>query len=388
MVEYSLDMRALILTVVALVIFGSGLIYYFSNKSFIPTKSSTSGEQTKNSENKNSGDDVAKTIVIAGNLDTPWAIAFLPEGSMLVTERPGRVRLIDRGGNLDPDPVASLSTVEEIGEGGLLGIVTHPNFSSNNFVYLYYAYSSSVNDTLNRVVRMTYRDKRLIDEKIIVDRIPGAANHNGGRIKFGPDGFLYIATGDAQEPSRSQNTNSLAGKILRVTDEGRPAPNNPFGNEVYSLGHRNVQGLAWSENGVLWTTEHGRSGVLSGLDELNLIEAGKNYGWPEIQGNEKHEGMETPKRNSGSDTWAPSGDAFIDSNLYFSGLRGQALYKATIENNNVVSLNEYFKGEFGRIREVIKGLDGMLYITTSNRDGRANPRGDDDKIIRINPDKL
>ncbi len=317
--------------------------------------------------------EIPQTSVIAENLDTPWAIAFLPDNSMLVTERDGTVLH-------DLLPIAKINKVKEIGEGGLLGIAIHPNFSENNYVYLYYTYNNLGDDTLNRVVRMKYLNNTLINEEIIVDNIPGASNHNGGRIKFGPDGFLYIATGDAENPSQAQDTNSLAGKILRVTDEGQVS--------VFSYGHRNVQGLAWNENGDLWATEHGRSGTLSGLDELNLIESGKNYGWPEIQGDETKSGMETARKNSATTTWAPSGAAFIGDSLYFAGLRGQTLYEAIIQNGQVLEVKEHFKGEFGRIREVIVGPDGMLYITTSNKDGRGNPKSGDDKIIRVNPKKL
>jgi glucose/arabinose dehydrogenase len=233
---------------------------------------------------------------------------------------------------------------------------------------------------------MTYNSKTLTDQKIILDGIPGAPNHNGGRIKFGPDKFLYIGTGDAQNPSQAQNTNSLGGKILRIKDDGEIPADNPFHNPVYSYGHRNVQGLAWDNQGRLWATEHGRSGIQSGLDEINLIEKGKNYGWPIIQGNEKRGGMETPRLNSGpTTTWAPSGLAFLDGVLYFGGLRGRTLYEALTDN---LALKEHFKDKFGRIRDVIVGPEGLLYITTSNQDGRGNPKKGDDKIIRVNPKKL
>lgn len=339
--------------------------------------------------------DASQTTVIAENLDTPWGIAFLPaspaggpDKNMLVTERAGRVRLIDNSGKLQSEPVGVIGEVREVGEGGLLGIALHPDFSTNNFVYLYYTYSALGDDTLNRVVRMKYQNGILSNEEVIVDKIPGASNHNGGRIKFGPDKALYITTGDAQEPSLSQDKNSLAGKILRAAEGGRA--------EVYSYGHRNPQGLAWDSDGKLWSTEHGRSGVQSGLDELNLIEKGKNYGWPTIQGTETKVGMETPKLNSGPDTtWAPAGAAFLPAgrqgvkdSIFFGGLRGQTLYQAVIQNSKVIDFKEHFKGQFGRIRDVVLGPDNMLYITTSNKDGRGNPASSDDRIIKINPQKL
>lgn len=330
---------------------------------------------------------VPKVTVIADQLDTPWAIAFLPDSSMLVTERTGRVRLITADGTLQNKPVATISEVKEIGEGGMLGITLHPDFADNHFVYIYYTYSANDNDTQNRVIRMTYEQQTLTKPRIIVDAIPGALNHNGGRIKFGPDGFLYIATGDAQNPSQAQNTQSLAGKILRVSDTGQAVSGNPFNNRVYSYGHRNVQGLTWDASGQLWATEHGRSGVLSGLDEINKIEKGANYGWPTIQGNETQNGMESPYANSGNTTWAPSGLAFLDGSLYFGGLRGQSLYRLTLTHANE-QIVAFLTGEFGRMRDVVVGSNNMLYITTSNRDGRGNPTSTDDKIIRVNPQKL
>ncbi len=332
---------------------------------------------------------IPQVSVVATGLDTPWAIAFLPDKSMLVTERKGTVRLINSNGELDPVPVATVPDVKEIGEGGLLGIATHPDFLSNQFVYLYYTYSNDGSNTLNRVVRMRLEDEQLGEMTVIVDRIPGASNHNGGRLKFGPDKFLYITTGDAEKPSQAQDKNTLGGKILRVTDEGKAAPGNPFNNLIFSYGHRNVQGIAWDAAGMAWATEHGRSGVVSGLDELNLIESGRNYGWPDIEGDKTRGGMVTAKRNSGAlNTWAPSGDAFVGNVLFFGGLRGARLYAAVIKDNQVVDLKEYFANQYGRIREVVAGPDGMVYITTSNKDGRGAPGPDDDRVIRINPTKL
>ena len=337
--------------------------------------------QTPSTSSQTPGDIPAATVV-AQNLEVPWAIAFLPDNRMLVTERPGRVRIIDANGTAEQALAETINVdVESDGEGGLLGITLHPNFSQNHFVYLYYTYKSQGNQTLNRVVRMKFENDKLTDEQIIVDKIPGAIYHNGGRIKFGPDCFLYITTGDARNSSQAQDKNSLAGKILRVTDEGKAAPGNPFNNLVYSYGHRNPQGIAWDSTGVLWETEHGSTNT----DELNVIEIGKNYGWPETRGDQTRAGMVLPVIQSGSQTWAPRGAAFLNGSIFFTGLRGSALYEYKIGEQKLI---EHFKNENGRLRDVVVGPDGMLYITTSNKDGRGNINSGDDKIIRVNPQKL
>ncbi len=331
---------------------------------------------------------VPAETVIAENLDTPWGIAILPDNSMLVTERKGTIRYIDSTGNLQKDPITTIKNVREAGEGGLMGIVLDPDFETNNYVYVYYTYASEGNNTKNRVSRFSYQIHNLSNEEIVLDNIPGASNHNGGRIKFGPDGYLYVTTGDAQEPSEAQNKNSLAGKILRIAKDGKAAPGNPFDNEVYSYGHRNPQGIAWDSDGNLWSTEHGRSGVQSGLDEVNKIEPGKNYGWPEIEGDETAQNMVTPNLNStASVTWAPGGTAITGNTLFLTGLRGQGLFSVDLKQNPLKT-QEHFKGKYGRIREVIAATDGTLYISTSNYDGRGTPAPGDDKIIRINPSKL
>lgn len=337
--------------------------------------------------NRSQADDYPETSIVAEGLDTPWSLVFLPDDSILVAERPGRVRFIGADGKMDTKPI-TLKQVAEVGEGGLLGMTLHPNFASNRFIYFYYTYHETKGNTLNRVVRMKYENRQLTDEKIIIDNIPGQSNHNGGRIKFGPDKNLYITTGDAQQPELAQDKTSLNGKILRVTDEGKKPVGNPFDNLVYSFGHRNSQGLVWDENGELYATEHGRSGIMSGLDEFNRIEPGKNYGWPVIEGDETRDGMSTPQLNSGpSETWAPAGLAFYKGAFYFGGLRGSALYQVVFTGGKP-RIAEYFKNEFGRIRDVEIGPDNMLYITTSNKDGRGTLRTGDDKIIRINPEKL
>lgn len=354
---------------------------------FWPNEGKNIFVNNSDTNSKVENEDLPMTEIIAEGLDTPWGLAILPTGEILITERPGRVRIINTGGKLETEPAATILTVKEIGEGGLLGITLDPKFDSNKFMYLYYTYSGNGVNTLNRVVRMKLEQNKLIDEQIIIDKIPGNSNHNGGRIKFGPDGFLYVTTGDAENPSQAQDKNSLAGKILRIDKDGNPAPGNPFGTRVYSYGHRNPQGIAWDSAGRLWETEHGRSIPLSGFDEVNLIESGKNYGWPVIQGDEEKSGMVTPYKNSGNNTWAPAGAAFVGNTFYFGGLRGQSLYSLDISNKGQ-EVTEHFKEEFGRIRDVVLGPDNMLYITTSNNDGRGVPKVGDDKIIRVNPEKL
>lgn len=325
---------------------------------------------------------------IASGLEVPWSIAFLPDKDMLVTERKGNIQRIDSQGN--KMLITTLSDVKQTGESGLHGIVLHPDFAKNNYIYVYYTYSANGNDTKNRVVRFILKDNALTNKTVIVDAIPGALFHDGGRIKFGPDKLLYISTGDAQEPSLAQDKNSLAGKILRVTEDGKPAPGNPFNTHVYSYGHRNPQGITWDNTGQLWESEHGQSAT----DEVNRIEKGNNYGWPIIRGDEKKEGMITPVLQSGNATWAPgditylpAGRQGLDGSLFFVGLRGQALFEIDL-SQTPLTVKEHFNGKFGRIREITVGPDNLLYITTSNRDGRGISSSGDDRIIRINPKKL
>lgn len=317
--------------------------------------------------------DIPRVTTIAEGLRVPWALAFLPDGDLLFTERGGSVRIV-KDGVLQQEPVAQLANVAAIGEGGLLGMALHPSFSSNHYIYFYYTYSVSGGATKNRLARMSYVDGVLSDETILIDAVPGANIHNGGRIKFGPDGYLYIGTGDAAEPSQAQDTSSLAGKILRVTGDGVAAPGNPFGNRVYTYGHRNPQGLAWDDAGQLWASEHGQEGT----DELNKITAGKNYGWPTIVGDEQQSGMETPIANSGTDTWAPSGMSIIGSTAYIASLRGAAITAITLPSGTPIT--QYLKNEYGRMRDVVIGPDGMMYVSTSNTS--------EDKILRINASKL
>ena len=317
---------------------------------------------------------------VANNLEIPWEIVFLPDGSMLVTERPGKLTLI----NENKESI-QIEGVQHVGEGGLLGAVLHPDFENNNYIYLYYTTGES-NSLENTVVRYVFENNTLTEDKVIISGIGGASYHDGGRMSFGPDGYLYIATGDAGNEDSAQDINSLLGKILRLDDEGNIPEDNPFGNEVYSYGHRNPQGLAWDDQGRLWSTEHGPSGSDTGQDELNLIEKGNNYGWPMLTGDDSREGFVSPVIQSGRDTtWAPAGAVFYKGKIWFAGLRGNGLYGYDIETG---VLTKDFGDSYGRLRAVTLGPDNYLYVSTSNRDGRGQVRDGDDKILKINLDLL
>jgi glucose/arabinose dehydrogenase len=320
---------------------------------------------------------------VASDLTIPWEIAFLADNTLLVTERPGRLLKIGQDKSVIP-----IEGVAHVGEGGLLGLALHPEFAENNLLYLYLT-SQTDKSLTNRVERYRLEGTTLHDRQVIIENIPGSSIHDGGRLAFGPDKLLYVTTGDAGQESLAQNRSSLAGKILRLKDDGSIPEDNPFGSAVYSLGHRNSQGLAWDSQGRLWATEHGRSGVRSGFDEVNLIEKGQNYGWPTIEGSEMNTTLRTPAAHSGAaTTWAPSGAAIVGNTLLFAGLRGESLYKTEISDTTLSKITPHFAGEFGRLRTVAVGPDGMLYLLTNNRDGRGTPRDGDDKIIRLDPKLL
>ena len=320
--------------------------------------------------------------VLVSDLDTPWDMAFLPDGTMLLTERRGNI--IHIGAGLTKT-VTSIPNVHEDQESGMHGIALHPNFAQNKFVYVYYMKGSGGS---NRVERYTFNDstKKVENPTIILDGIPASNWHDGGRIRFGPDGFLYIATGDASNSGNAQNTGSLAGKILRVTDTGAAAPGNPFNNRTYSYGHRNPQGLAWDSSGRLWAAEHGPSNADTGCDEVNLIEAGKNYGWPSSTCGNVNGGTVAPKHQTGrGNTWAPSGIAFWNNRVLVAGLAGNAIYELNVNGTSLGNIETHFKREYGRLRAISVGPDGNIYFSTSNRDQHGTARSGDDKIIRINP---
>ncbi len=324
----------------------------------------------------------ADFTTIATGLEIPWEIAFLPGGDLLVTERPGRLKRISPDGAVAE--ISGLADVRHSGEGGLLGVAVHPRHAENGWVYLYQTVASG-GASKNRVDRYRLDGNALVERTTIIQNIPGAIYHDGGELAFGPDGKLYVTTGDATQATLAQDLKSLAGKILRLNDDGTIPRDNPYDSAVWSYGHRNPQGLAWDGQGRLWSTEHGRSGVRSGYDELNLIEKGRNYGWPDIEGDEELPGKMKPVVHSGaSDTWAPASLVYREGDMYFGGLRGEALYQAKVMDDPVVVLS-HFEKEYGRIRAVAVGPDDMLYFTTSNRDDRGIPKEGDDKIIRVNP---
>lgn len=316
--------------------------------------------------------------IVARGLEVPWALAFAPDGRLFVTERPGRVRML-ADGRLLPDPVATLH-VAAVGEGGLMGLALDPAFGQTGYLYVCHTLSTR-EGPVNRIVRLTVRDGAASGERVILDGLPGAAIHDGCRLKFGPDGKLYATTGDAAQPALAQRRDSPAGKILRLNPDGTVPDDNPFpGSPVYSLGHRNPQGLAWSREGRLFAAEHGPSAH----DEVNEIRPGQNYGWPEVRGRGGDPRFVDPVIESGSETWAPSGIAFLGDDLFVAGLRGRRLWRISGAPTGQPRVSTVLTG-WGRLRDVVAGPDGALYVTTSNHDGRGFPAPDDDRILRLRP---
>ncbi len=321
-----------------------------------------------------------ETEIVAEDLSVPWEVVVLAADRFLVTERTGDLLLIEEG---EKHVIERFDELDSplLGEGGLLGIAVHPEFEENNYLYVYQTVDrESVENTVRRF-EVDLDEHELNDEQVIVDGIPSDRIHNGGRIAFGPDGHLYITTGDAADAQLAQDTDSLAGKILRLNADGSVPDDNPFDNAVYSYGHRNAQGITWDSEGRLWSTEHGSAAE----DELNVVEPGANYGWPTITDTETHPEMETPAFSSGQyETWAPAGAAYSDGRVFFAGLRGERLYEAGVVEDEVVSFVGHFAEDFGRLRAVTLGPDEeYLYLTTSNTDGRGDERAGDDKLIRV-----
>jgi glucose/arabinose dehydrogenase len=319
--------------------------------------------------------EVVDTLV--EGLEVPWGVDFLPDGDAVVTERiSGRVDRVGADGEVTP--VGTVAGAAPQGEAGLLGVAVSPDFETDRTLFLYLT-----TDTDNRVVRAELDGSRLGRTTVVLDGIPAGFIHDGGRIAFGPDGQLYVTTGETGNPELAQDPQSLAGKILRITPDGDPAPGNPDPDSpVWSLGHRNVQGLAWDDEGRLWASEFGDST----WDELNLVEKGGNYGWPEVEGAGGDPSYIDPQLVWPVDQASPSGLAFADGHLWMAGLRGERLWRIAVSADGKASRPRAFFGEeYGRLRTVAVAPDGLLWLTTSNRDGRGEPTPDDDRIIRVEP---
>jgi glucose/arabinose dehydrogenase len=321
---------------------------------------------------------------VATGLEVPWEIAFLPGGGALVTERPGRVRLLQAGGELREEPVATVE-VSALGEGGLMGLALDPGFADNRLLYLYFTTAGGL-----KLERWRYADGRLTREATLVSDIQAGPIHDSGRIGFGPDERLYVATGDAGDGDLAQDDGSLNGKYLRLTAEqyrgdGEVRP------EILSKGHRNPQGFDWQPGtDRLISTEHGPSGGdgPQGFDEINEIRAGANYGWPEVFGDD-HDGFEAPLLVY-EEAIAPSGATFVErdgsrwtGDYLFAALREEALHRLSLDGTRVAEDEVLLEGSYGRLRTVVEGPDGAVYVLTSNRDGRGSPAANDDRILRF-----
>ena len=318
-----------------------------------------------------------KLETVAEKLEAPWEIGFLPDGRALITERPGRVRLLGADGTLAAEPAAEVA-VAAVGEGGLLGLAVDPRFARNGFVYVY-----RTTDSGNEIARYQLEGDRLEEEATILRGIEAGVIHDGGRIHFGPDGNLYAATGEAGDDRLAQDPASLNGKLLRLSgfrgDRAQP--------EIVSLGHRNVQGFDWDSDGRLFATEFGPEAD----DEVNLIRAGRNYGWPEVQGTDGGDGFE-PALVEYEDVIAPSGATFVSQpgsewtgSFIFGALVGEQIRRVVFDGTIPTTDEALFEGELGRVRTVVEGPDGALYALTNNTDGRGDPSAGDDRVVRIVP---
>jgi aldose sugar dehydrogenase len=306
--------------------------------------------------------------VLIEDLDTPWSIDFLPEDKMIYTERVGTISMYD-------GKVHEVGTIDvrDYKESGLLGLAVSPHFVDDRQIYVYYTHGDK-EQGYNRVSRFDLDENyKLGKETILLDNIPSAEFHDGGRIRFGPDSLLYVTTGDATKPSSAQDISSLAGKILRMDKDGNIPADNPFNSYVYTYGHRNPQGLAWNGD-TMYAVEHGPERH----DEVNIIRSGADYGWPKAC-EEQDEGTKKPLVCYTDITVAPADVAYFDGSLYVTGLRGEGLWRIDAATP---STGEVILEDLGRLRALALH-DGALYVSTSNKDGRGDPGDGDDKIIRV-----
>ncbi|MFF3329899.1 PQQ-dependent sugar dehydrogenase [Streptomyces sp. NPDC002888] len=318
---------------------------------------------------------------VAEDLDSPWGLAPLPDGGLLVSSRDeGTIVRVDEKTGKKTE-LGEVPGVSAAGEGGLLGIALSPDYASDHMVYAYFTSASD-----NRIVRMLYDDKKPAGEQLgapdtIFKGIPKGVIHNGGRIAFGPDRMLYAGTGESGDRGLSQDRKSLGGKILRLTPEGEPAPGNPFPDSpVYSYGHRNVQGLAWDSRQRLFASEFGQNT----WDELNAIKPGANYGWPQAEGESDDSGYVNPIAQWRTEQASPSGIAYAEGSVWMAGLRGQRLWRVPLKGTEASAAPQAFlDGDYGRLRTVVSAGGGKLWLVTSETDGRGSPQGGDDRILEL-----
>jgi len=310
---------------------------------------------------------------VARGLQAPWGLTFLPDGTALVGERDATRVLA-----VDGKQVRQVGVVEEaspIGEAGLLGLATSPTYDRDRLIYAYVSTSSD-----NRVVRFRYDGRRIGPVEPVLTGIPNGSIHDGGRLLVADDGTLFVSTGETGSPDLAQDPTSLGGKILRITTEGDPAPENPDpGSPVWTLGHRNVQGLAYDDRGRLWATEFGQNT----WDELNLVERSRNYGWPLVEGRGDDERFRNPFVTWRTEDASPSGLAFARGSLWAGALNGERLWEVPVTASGTGTPRGWFVGDYGRLRTVVRAPDGNLWVTTSNRDGRGDPAPEDDRILEV-----
>lgn len=371
------------------------LLVLFSCSKPESQNNSTKKDPPKVTESVGNISDDYKIEVFAENLTVPWSIAWTDNDRMLVNERTGKIRIIQNG-KLQDAPLLEIKEVSVGSEEGLMGLAIDPNYAENKFIYISYAYGKG-SDMAIKVVRYKDNGNSVSDELILIDKLPGAKNHAGCRLRFGPDGKLYITTGDATDREIAQDLKNMGGKILRLNSDGSIPSDNPWQNSpVWSYGHRNPQGIDfYPGTSILWETEHGPSGFdgPGGGDEVNVIVKGGNYGWPVVSHDGHKDGMVdpvlvyTPAEAPASGMFYKSGViSQFKNNFFFGCLRGRGIIRVIVDEKDptkVISQSKMTDVDYGRIREIAEGPDGAIYFSTSNKDGRGNPGQTDDRIMRI-----
>lgn len=337
-----------------------------------PTTSATTASPTTSSSTRAAARRTPlPTQVLATHLDVPWALAFLPDGSALVTLRDSGELMQLRPGR-PPTLLGHIPGVVPDGEGGLLGVAVSPTFRQDHRVFVYLTTATD-----NRVERLRLDGGHLTTPVPVLTGIRKAGNHDGGRLAFGPDSYLYVTTGDATDRALAQRRDSLNGKILRVTQDGAPAPGNPFpGSPVWTYGHRNVEGIAWAPDGRMFASELG----LDTWDELNLIRPGRNYGWPLVEGRAGRAGLTDPLVQWPTDDASPSGIAVAAGAVWVTALRGESLWRVPLTSDGVGQPQRLLQGRYGRLRDAVAAPDGRLWVLTDNT-FRGQPAPADDRVV-------